>query len=251
MMKPFFLTFGLFSLSGSLALGAPLIEEFGDLKVDWSNQSIQFTGHAAASSAQDWKTAERLATEVAREAVSKAAEALFLERQAVVDQKQLEAQTSLTKQRLKTAAYSRRNEYGSDGSLRVNLEAKMPRLFVLEGLNSERPVLAKDGPTGVVFRVKGTAKPQAVYVLKEPTAGVLMSPGQMNGPAYQKGLMARWFKAPLTPDEQKKSAGANPLVLDVTMEKDGEFKVLKEDWEKAAQQALPLLKEAKVAIVVE
>ena len=63
--------------------------------------------------------------------------------------------------------------------------------------------------------------------------------------------MARWFKAPLAPEEQKKSAGANPLFLDVTMEKYGVFKVLKEDWEKAAQQALSLLKEAKVAIVVE
>lgn len=235
----------------SQALGAPLVEEFGDLKVDWSNQSIQFTGHSAVSSGQDWKTAERLATEAAREAVSKAAEALFLERQAVVDQKQLEVQTALTKQRLKSAAYSRRNEYGSDGSLRVNLEAKMPRLFVLEGLNTERPALAKDGPTGVVFRVKGTAKPQAVYVLKEPSAGAVMTPSQMNGPAYQRGLMARWYKAPLTAEEQKKSAGANPLYLDVTVEKDGEFNVSTADWEKAAPEALPLLKEAKVAIVLE
>jgi len=242
---------GISVLKAPQIMAAPLIEDFGDLKVDWSNQSLLFTGTSAASPNQDWKTAERLATEAAKEAVSKAAESLFLERQAAIDQKQLELQTAQTKQRLKSATFSRRNEYGSDGSLRVNLEAKMARLFVLDGLSAESSPVPKEGPTGVIFRVKGNTKPQAVYTLKEQSEGAILSPLQVSKPAYQKNLMGRWYKAPLTPEEQKKSAGQTPLTLDVTATKDGEFTVLKADWDKVSQQALPLLKEARVAFVVE
>ncbi len=242
---------GMSAFWASSLIAAPLVEEFGDLKVDWSNQSLQFTGTSAASTSQDWKTAERLATDAAREAVSKAAESLFIERQAALDQKQLDPQMLQTKQRLKSATFSRRNEYGSDGSLRVNLETRMARLFVLDGLTGESAPLPKDGPTGVIFRVKGNTKPQAVYTLKEQSEGTLLSPLQINKTAYQKNLMGRWYKTPLTAEEQKKSAGQAPLTIDVTATKDGEFTVLKADWDKVSQQALPLLKEAKVAVVVE
>jgi hypothetical protein len=39
--------------------------------------------------------------------------------------------------------------------------------------------------------------------------------------------------------------------LDVTIEKEGVFRVSKADWDRVSQEALPLLKEAKVAILLE
>jgi hypothetical protein len=242
--------FGL--LTAESIIAAPLIEDFGGLKVDWSNQVLQFTGTAAANPNLDWKNVEIKALESARTSISQAAETLFLERNSGADPSVVQAQGLQVKQKLKKSTYSRRNEYGSDGALRLSLESKLIKVLLLDGLGTgEATSISKDGPTGIILKVKGLTKPQATFKISEASQGVVFAPEKVNQTAYQKNLMGRWFKEPLTIEEQTKSAGLNPLTIDVTIEKDGVFKVSKADWDKVNQEALPLLKEAKVAILLE
>lgn len=241
-----------FLLIAQPALAAPLIEDFGGFKVDWSSQVMQFSGTAASSPNTDWKNAEIKALETARASVSEAAETLFLERNSGVDSTLVQAQGAQVKQRLKKSTYSKRNEYGADGALRLSLESKLIKVLLLDGLGTgEVTTLSKDGPTGIILKVKGPTKPQATFKINEVSQGIVFAPEKVNQVAYQKNLMGRWFKEPLTLEEQTKSAGSKPITLDVTVEKEGIFRVSKADWDRVSQDALPLLKEAKVAILLE
>ena len=74
---------------------------------------------------------------------------------------------------------------------------------------------------------------------------------QLKASAYEKNLMAKWFKAPLSPEEQKSVVGDKPVLIEITAQKNGDFLVSEAEWAKVSKVAGPLLSEAKTIILVD
>jgi len=250
------ISFGLIMLALSLkAVASPILEEFGAMTVDWSNQVVRFTV-AMNAPGDTWKESETKARDLARETLLKSLDTLFMERQGGVDVSILESQRTQIKSRVKSWAYSKYSEYGADGVMRATIEMKLKRLMPLATISAPSAPASSQGvsvadATGIIFKIKSQTLPMATFKINESTLGVVYGVHNLKSSAYERNLMAKWFKAPLAPEEQRAVVGDRPAVVELTPQKNGEFLVSQTEWAKVAKVASPLLSEAKALVLVQ
>lgn len=242
------------------SIASPLVEDFGAMSVDWSNQTLKYSVALKAPS-DDWKEVEGKARDLARENLFKAADMLYVERHAGMEVSILEAQRPQVKSRLKSWTYSKHSEFGADGVIRASMEMKLKRLMPITNMTNSVAAdesIAKSAAqtsasdiTGIVFKMKNQTLPVATFKIKEAKLGTVYSMDQLKASAYEKNLMAKWFKAPLSPEEQKSVVGDKPVLIEITAQKNGDFLVSEAEWAKVSKVAGPLLSEAKTIILVD
>lgn len=243
-----------------VAEAAQVVENFEDLKINWSKHRIWFLGSANREEKdQNFGDVEERALQqglfLALEQVAKLYDSVYQK----TPESQQFGQPSVAGQsagnRVTSATYSRKNEYLATGGVRLHLGSSLANALLADHIlfsesNLSHQASEVDVGTGVVFDCRGVCSPRPVYQVIDEQQKVVYRPSHVGRQFFAENLMGRWFKDP-TPGEIRSYVGSNPIHVRVVGKESGVFRVANSDWKPLAGAGKQLLAQAKVVISVK
>lgn len=238
------------------AASRTLVEQYQRMEIDWGRLRIRFWGVAEEqnSEASDYGVLVEKALidgiGAIKEIVTTYHKEHLLKDQ--VEETIANHSAMLAGDLVAKTTYAYHTEYYSEGGVKIYLENLLARAL------SRGDLLLKSGSdtdvgeakfSGLVLRSDNYIKPRASYRIADETGKLLYSIKDVYKGSYQKNLMGRWLVDP-TRDELVRVVGSQPLSIQFTEGKNGDFIVPGKAWDQFVAENKPILSQAKIALVV-
>ena len=237
------LLFGLYDLDSSFATS--MLQDEGVVQINWSSARFRSFGIAEVKdkTTQGIVSAESLAFNNAYDNFSSSLNQLVTTVKKNTKQVDFKA--------FKPSIYLAKTEYYDLSSVKVIAEARIARLFSNEGLRFLDPsvVFEQSKNTGVIFNLKSSYAPEAVYTIYDEKSQILFDSSKVYASAFDTSLMGKWFKGTSgSYSDIEKVVGNNPARIDVEVV-DGKLQVNSSKWQELISGNEQALAQAKVVLV--
>lgn len=231
------------------AIAQPLIERDDRVEIDWAHMKLRFYGEAMISD-DSFRSAEQKAWQDGIQYISSQLKHLRGRHLGAPDASREQLEKNVAAQ-ITTSTYSLNTTYYGNGKVRVQLENALTKaLYPMDvGFKLLKPEETPTKNSGVVIRVKGDLRPQAVYRVVNEQGQPVYEAMDVAKEAFDKRFMGAWFQNP-TPEEMRPIVGGNPSVVEAQAIGNGVIRVNQAFWQKATAGNENLLQSAKVAIAL-
>lgn len=242
------------------AQAKPLIVQYNDFEIDWSNLKVRFTGANSPNDNADKQPynslkalAQGLATVMPSIKSFYEAEYDGLSPQARAKHALANDKDNSAAKRIEASTYIVKSDLFQDGSINLSLESNLTTALVgiPQTANHKRSVLLaqKAGFTGLVFLCPQNTSPSAWYQIFDPSKTQTLSLDDVKPEAFQKDLMGRFF-SDLSPLERSRYSGQNPLIISLKQERPKTFVTENyAEWQ-ALTENLNLFRESRIVFSV-
>jgi hypothetical protein len=237
-------------ISSSLVSGRPLIEKLDDAEINWSELSLRAYGVAKAADQGEvlYRNQELQAREVAANVlVDRFKEAIF----SANSSSSLETpKKPVLSNALIQRSASFQTVYFASGAVKVGFEVPIPKVLKEAGAlhpSSGQDELEVPPNTGIVFKVPRGTQPSAVFSIVTPEGKQLFSITDVSAEAISQRLMGRWF-IHATKQEIEENAGNDPVTMQLTSNKPGQFSVNEDEWRRLIEPNRHHLRHAKIIL---
>lgn len=231
-----------------------MMEQSGDLEIDWGRLKIRFAGESFISEQQpvyDKQVTEAISSAILehRQKIIDYHKSYLIDQK--VDEKTAETSAIAAADAVATSTYPYHTEYFFDG-VKVYLENSLTKALQRGDLKfkpkEQQESEAQEKFSGIVLRTKGKIKPRPSYMIVDETGKTLFQAGDVKKEAFEKNFMGRWLIKP-TRDELQGAVGAQPLSISFEEDDKGRFTVQGQAWFHVVAEGQGLLRNAKIAIV--
>ncbi len=249
MRHSFGLVFGFAVSLASVAVAQPLVERDDRIEIDWAHMKLRFYGEAMVSD-NSFRSAEQRAWQDGVQYISTQLKHLRGRHVGAADANREQVEKDVASQ-VATTTYSLNTIYYGNGKVRVQLENALTKaLYPTDvGFKLLRPEPTAAKNSGVVLRVKGNLRPQAVYRVVNEQGQPVYEAMDVAKEAFDKQFMGAWFQGP-SMEEMRPVVGGNPVVVEGQAVGDGLIRVNQASWQKATAGNENLLQRAKIAIAL-
>lgn len=248
-MRGFGLAFSLGLLVSQAATAQPLVERDDRIEVDWAHMKLRFYGEAVISD-NTFRSAEQKAWQDGIQYIRSQLKPL---RSRHIDSAEInrDAVEKEVIQQIISSTYSLNTIYYGNGKVRVQLENALTKVLYPTdvGFKVLKPETAPTRNSGVVIRIKGDMRPQAVYRVVNEQGQSVYEAMDVAKEAFDKQFMGAWYRSP-SMQEMQPIVGANPAVVEAQVVGDGVIRVNQAVWQKAAAGNENLFQRARVAIAL-
>lgn len=150
------------------------------------------------------------------------------------------------------SVYSYNTLFFSDGTVRVYLESSLAKALTTSLIRFRQKEAASGHlmqKTGLVLRLDASARPRPRYKVVDESGRPLFEAGDMAEEGFSKNLMGRWFEVPAEA-EMTEFIGKNPIVVDASVDSQGNFVIPRKLWESGLEGHKSLLVNGLIAIIV-
>lgn len=248
-MRGLGLAFSVGLLVSQATMAQPLIERDDRIEVDWTHMKLRFYGEAFISDST-FRSAEQSAWQDGIQYM-KSQLKLLRNRHSGAGDVNREAREKELLQQLSASTYSLNTIYYGNGKVRVQLENALTQaLYPTDvGFKLLKPETFPTRNSGVVIRIKGDMKPQAVYRVVNEQGQSVYEAMDVAKEAFDKQFMGAWYRNP-SMQEMQPIVGSKPAVVEAQAVGDGVIRVKQAAWQQAAAGNENLFQRARVAIAL-